>query len=113
MKRSEDVALGVDDDPGAQVLGVGRALVLGLDEDEPSPDGGVYLGAHRGLRLQLRDRRAHLLVHDAVDVLGADAGPARRPQIGDREDNERGQGNQHHADLQQSPRSPRATGPGW
>ena len=72
VERGEDVALGVDDDPGAEVLGARRTLRL--DHDQPGPSGAVHLGRSRWLGLQLGDRRVHLLVDDAVDVLRADRG---------------------------------------
>ena len=48
MERGQDVALGVDDDAGAEILGVGRARVLRLDDNEPGPDGAYTWAATGG-----------------------------------------------------------------
>ena len=48
VKCGQDVALGVDDDPGAEVLGTGRSLVLRLDHHEPGPHGWYTVTAAGG-----------------------------------------------------------------
>ena len=53
------------------------------DEHEPGPDGLVRRDRSRRLRLQLRYRRADLLVDDGVDVVRGDGRPARNSQVGD------------------------------
>ena len=69
----------------------GPSLVLRLDQDEPGPDGLVHGDACGGLGLQLRDRRAHVLVDDSPDILRAERRPSGYAQIGDEERGESSQ----------------------
>ena len=82
VKCGQDVALGVDDDPGAEVLGAAGPSPLGLDDHEPGPDGVVGRDCGRRLRLQLRYRRTDLLVDDGVDVVRGEGRSPGNAQVG-------------------------------